>query len=259
MQDPRLREILEQVQAGGLGVDAALEGLLAYPINEPVENLGFARLDQERNLRRGFPEVIYGQGKTPEQIIQIMGALEEKNPGEPIMATRIDPEVARAILPDLPEVEYIADARILLLGPRRKPLHQGLIQIVCAGTSDMPVAEEAAHTAEIMGNRVGRLYDVGVAGLHRLLAVVPELRAARVIIVVAGMEGALASVVGGLVGCPLIAVPTSVGYGAGAGGQAALLAMLNSCSSGGTVVNIDNGFGAACAASIINRMSAANP
>lgn len=200
----------------------------------------------------GLPEIIYGPGKTPEQIVQIVRALREH--GQSALATRIDPDPAAQVLAVLPEGEYIADARLLWFGPAEVPVQgRGTIAVVCAGTSDLPVAREAAEVARRFGNKVEMLVDVGVAGLHRLLASTEVIRSAQVLIVVAGMEGALPSVVGGLVDKPVIAVPTSVGYGASLGGVAALLGMLNSCASNVAVVNIDNGFGAATVATLINR------
>ena len=220
--------------------------------NFDLEDMGYAILDLHRELRRGFPEAIYGEGKTTEQIKGIIASLLTKSDAN-IIATRCKKEVYVEIKKNIPEVEYHEAARMITV--RRKETDKlGSILVVCAGTSDLGVAEEAALTAEMMGNHVERLYDVGVAGLHRLMSAKEKLLNARVIIVVAGMEGALASVVGGLVDKPVIAVPTSVGYGASFGGIAALLSMLNCCSTGVTVVNIDNGFGAAYAAAVINQM-----
>lgn len=216
-------------------------------------DLGFARIDTARNDRQGFPEVIYCAGKTPEQCAEIMHRLSQCS--ENVLATRADEEVYAAIREKVSDVQYYPQAQIVAL--ERSPLHRDekrTVAVVTAGTSDIPVAEEAAITAEIMGNKVTRIYDVGVAGIHRLFAQLDAIRAANVLIVVAGMEGALASVVGGLVDKPVIAVPTSVGYGANFGGLSALLGMLNSCSAGVAVVNIDNGFGAGRLASIINHM-----
>ena len=248
MTADRMREILEQVAAGALRTDEALERVKRLPF----EDLGFAKVDHHRALRTGLPEVIFGQGKTADQIIAIARRLRDG--GQNVLVTRLNPDVAAAVLEAIPELTYSADARVASLrqtGPRSTG--RGTILIAAAGTADLPVAEEAALTAELLGNPVQRVYDVGVAGIHRLLAYNDQLRQAAVLIVVAGMEGALPSVVGGLADKPVIAVPTSVGYGASFGGLAALLAMLNSCVAGVTVVNIDNGFGAAVAADLINR------
>lgn len=213
----------------------------------------FACVDHDRHARRGFPEVIYGEGKTAKQVIAI--AREILSRSDQLLATRVSPQLARQFRRAIRGAHHHTEARALTVERRPLPKRGGVIGIVAAGTSDLPVAEEAVVTAEIMGNRVKRFYDVGVAGIHRLLGIKDELRSCAVVIVVAGMEGALPSVVAGLLDKPVIAVPTSVGYGASFGGVAALLAMLNSCSSGITVVNIDNGFGAAYAASLINRQS----
>ncbi len=214
-------------------------------------DLGFARIDLDRQRRRGVPEVVFGPGKSPEQIAAILKRLNAA--GQNGCATRVPPEAAVQILTALPRAVYHESARMLTRDVRPLPRKRGCVAVVCAGTTDIPVAEEAALTAERLGSRVDRIYDVGVAGLHRLLRRAEALRAARVLVVVAGMEGALPSVVAGLVNRPVIAVPTSVGYGASFGGLAALLAMLTSCASGVTVVNIDNGFGAGVAAAMINR------
>ncbi|MFQ5701230.1 MAG: nickel pincer cofactor biosynthesis protein LarB [Acidobacteriota bacterium] len=241
-----IKKVLEAVRAGRLGVRQAMDKLRGLP----VEDLGFARYDTHRALRRGFPEVIFAQGKTH---LQVLGILERIAPaGNPILVTRATEELYTQAVEVVPLARYHAEARAITVeaSRRRRPLRKGLL-VLTAGTSDIPVAEEAAVTAEIMGNEAARAFDVGVAGIHRLLSESKQLRAAKVIIVVAGMEGALPSVVGGLVSVPIIAVPTSQGYGASFGGLAALLAMLNSCSSGTTVVNIDNGFGAGYAASQI--------
>jgi NCAIR mutase (PurE)-related protein len=218
---------------------------------EAPENLGFARVDHGRTERQGFPEVIFGQGKTPEHTAQIAEAIVRR--GHSLLITRTTPAAFEAVLQRVPDVTFHEHARLI---ERRTdiPRGQGTILVAAAGTSDIPVAEEAAISAEVMGNDVDRLYDVGVAGLHRLLAERDRVLAAKVIIAVAGMEGALASVIGGLVRVPVIAVPTSVGYGASFGGLAALLAMLNSCATGVSVVNIDNGFGAAAIASTITHL-----
>ena len=235
-----------------MSVAQTLEQLKLYPY-ETIDS--FANLDHQRALRTGFPEVIYAEGKTPDQVAQIFRRLAEASPQ--VLATRLAPEVYAQIREQLPpDAVYHPSGRVLTL--ERQPDRTMLdgIAVVTAGTADIPVAEEAALTAELMGNRVCRITDVGVAGLHRLLDRLPELQAARVLVVVAGMEGALPSVVGGLTAAPVIAVPTSVGYGASFGGLAALLAMLNSCASGIGVVNIDNGFGAGTLAAKINRLAA---
>jgi NCAIR mutase (PurE)-related protein len=218
----------------------------------PFEDLGFARVDTHRALRQGFPEVILGVGKTPPQIAAIAARIVER--GQALLVTRAQPEAFDAVRAVVSGATYHADARAITLKQGDVPSGTGTVLIACAGTSDLPVAEEAAVTAELMGNDIDRIYDVGVAGIHRLLAEQPRLQRARVIIVVAGMEGALPSVVAGLVKVPVIAVPTSIGYGASFGGVAALLGMLNSCANGVAVVNIDNGFGAGCMASLINHL-----
>ena len=244
-----LRTLLEEVKEGRLSPDEAVQRMRAAPFETP---LGFATLDDHRALRTGQAEVIYGAGKTAAQIAAIVAAME-KNGQRDILITRLAPEAA-ALVAAQTTLAYHPLSRIGIVAQQAKKPLVGSIVIASAGTSDEPVCEEAALTAELFGNRVTRLSDVGVAGLHRLLAHVETLQSARVIIVVAGMEGALASVVGGLVDCPVIAVPTSVGYGASFEGLAALLAMLNACASGIGVVNIDNGYGAACLASRINQM-----
>ena len=248
MNQERLRRLLERYREGELPTSEVLEELARLPFREIPE----ARIDTHRALRQGLPEVVLGQGKTPEQIVRILRALREE--GSNLLVTRVTPEVAREVRVELPELTHHVAARLLVL-QQEPPQGAGLgrIVVVTAGTADVPVAEEAALTAELFGNKVERLYDVGVAGLHRLLASLDVIRNARVLIVVAGMEGALPSVVGGLVDSPVIAVPTSVGYGASFEGVAALLGMLNSCSANVTVVNIDNGFGAAYVATLINR------
>lgn len=248
MKDKKLRELLLGIKENQISLDEGLEQLKALP----YEDLGFAKIDHHRQLRQGFPEVIYGAGKTKEQIVMIAERLAERA-DKNILATRVDYEIYQAVQEKIPEAEYFELPRIILIR-RGEQKRRGHILVVSAGTSDLPVAEEAAITAEVMGNRVERIYDTGVAGIHRLLSQKDKLFAARVLIVVAGMEGALASVVGGLVDKPVIAVPTSVGYGASFGGLAALLAMLNSCASGVSVVNIDNGFGAGYQASLINQL-----
>lgn len=235
-----LRKLLDDVAAGRLAADAALARL----VNLPYEELAFAKLDHHRALRCGLPEVIFGAGKTAEQVEEIFARLAAG--GDTVLASRVTAEAAARVLARVPEAAYDALSRTILLRPRPiQAADAGLVAVVCAGTADLPVAEEARVTLRAMGVRAEAFVDVGIAGLHRLLAELPRLRDATVIIVVAGMEGALPSVVGGLVAAPVIAVPTSVGYGASFGGVAALLAMLNSCAAGVTVVNIDNGFGAA--------------
>jgi NCAIR mutase (PurE)-related protein len=248
MNPDRLKDLLARVGTGEVSPDAALQQLKLLPF----EDLGFAKVDHHRSLRTGLPEVIFGAGKTAEQIIDITRSL---NDGEHnVLVTRLDAVTAERLQAVFPDVTYSAHARVATL-IRTPPaiIGRGLILVVAAGTSDLPVAEEAALTAELMGNRVERVTDVGISGIHRLFAHREQLAEAAVLIVVAGMEGALPSVVGGLVDRPVIAVPTSIGYGASFGGLAALLAMLNSCAAGVTVVNIDNGFGAGVAASLMNR------
>lgn len=252
MTPERLRALLAEVAAGAVTVDDA-ERRLAW---EPFEDLPFASVDHHRALRQGFPEVVFGQGKTPEQVTAIAERIAAR--GDGFLATRLGADAAETLAARLPGIELNPLGRTAYLAPR-EPVSRsvrGTVLVVTAGTSDLPVAEEAAVTAAAFGNPVERLTDVGVAGIHRLLARGERLRSASVVIVVAGMEGALPSVVGGLVAVPVIAVPTSVGYGASFGGIAALLGMLNSCASGVTVVNIDNGFGAAAAASRINLLPA---
>jgi NCAIR mutase (PurE)-related protein len=243
-----IRELLLAVQAGNVSVDDALLQLK----QQPFADLGYAKVDLHRKVRQGANEVIYGEGKTPEQIIGILNAMEQ-NGQKNVLITRLDKEKASAINEKTP-ITYYENARVAIAGQMATPGGIGKIVVATGGTSDIPVAEEAALTAEFLGNPVVRLYDVGVAGLHRLLNHSEELMGASVVIAVAGMEGALASVVGGLADCPVIAVPTSVGYGASFGGVSALLAMLNSCASGVSVVNIDNGFGAGYLANMINHM-----
>ncbi len=247
--DPKaLREMLEAVQRGETNVDEALVTLRDLPFRD----LGFANVDHHRALRIGHPEVIYGAGKTAAQLLGIVREIAAH--GQNVLATRVSPEAGDWLMTQVPALHYDSLSRTLVLEQRHIELRgRGEICIVSAGTSDQPVAEEAAVTARALGNAVRTIYDVGVAGIHRLLAHRAELEAASVLIVVAGMEAALASVIGGLVPRPIIAVPTSVGYGASFGGIAALLGLLNSCAPGVTVVNIDNGFGAAYAASMINR------
>jgi NCAIR mutase (PurE)-related protein len=243
-----LRALLQAVQEGRLGIEEALRRIEACGFVE----LGFACLDTARAERQGFPEVIFCPGKTPEQVAELFSRLAAVHPN--LLATRAGSETYQAVREAVPAAEYSSTARLIYLWRERPAEPRGRILVITAGTADIPVAEEAALTAEVMGNRVERLYDVGVAGLHRLLARLDRLRQARVLVVVAGMEGALASVVGGLVARPVIAVPTSVGYGANFAGLAPLLTMLNSCAAGVAVVNIDNGFGAGYLASLINRV-----
>ena len=247
MNQEHIRQLLEQVASGNLEPDKALEQLRDLPF----ENLGFAHIDHHRALRTGYPEVIFGQGKTREQILSIAERITEH--GSQMLATRLAEDAVQALLERFPQAEHDVLARTVLVPAPQTPPQTGLVAVVSAGTSDLPVAREAVVTAQAMGAHVEEIYDVGVAGLHRLLAYREQLQKARVIVVVAGMEGALASVVGGLVDIPVVAVPTSIGYGASFQGVAALLAMLNSCASGVVVVNIDNGFGAGYAAALINR------
>jgi pyridinium-3,5-biscarboxylic acid mononucleotide synthase len=247
-----LQDLLERVAQGELTIDAAREHLLAILRSSPFEDLGFARVDHHRSVRQGFPEVILGLGKTPTQIAAISAEIVGR--GSTLLVTRADETAYQAVRALVPGALYYADARLITLRQQDVTPGKGTIMVAAAGTSDLPIAEEAARTAELMGNDVDRLYDVGVAGLHRLLGERSRLSSARVIIVVAGMEGALPSVVAGLVSAPVIAVPTSIGYGASFGGIAALLGMLNSCALGVSVVNIDNGFGAAATASLINHL-----
>lgn len=245
-----LKALLEAVRDGTVAPEEALVKIKT----EPYADLGFAKVDLHRRLRQGNAEVVYGAGKTPEQIVGILNAMREHGQTS-VLITRINEEAAGAVAREV-AITYHKEAKIAVMGALSQPDGLGKIVVAAGGTSDIPVAEEAALTAEFLGNEVIRLYDVGVAGLHRLLAHKEQIVSASVIIAVAGMEGALASVVGGLADCPVIAVPTSVGYGASFGGISALLAMLNSCASGVTVVNIDNGFGAGFAASRINHMEA---
>ena len=247
-----LQDLLDCVRRGDLDPSTAAGRILTALRAAPFEDLGFARVDTHREVRQGFPEVILGIGKTPSQIASIAETIVAA--GQALLVTRADAEAYDAVRARVPAVTYHAIARAITLDRGDAPAGKGTILIACAGTSDLPVAEEAAVTAELMGNRIDRLYDVGVAGLHRLLSEQARLQSARVIVVVAGMEGALPSVVAGLVEVPVIAVPTSVGYGASFGGVAALLGMLNSCANGVSVVNIDNGFGGACMASLINHL-----
>ncbi len=243
-----MQNILDQVSEGKMNPQEAAEQLKDLP----YQDIGFANIDQHRNIRTGYPETIYCEGKTPEQVVAIIDKMKEQNTN--ILGTRASLEVFEKVKEMIPEADYYPAARVIVVKKRNELLSEKTIAIVTAGTSDIPVAEEAAITAETMGNQVDRIYDVGVAGIHRLFGKLDRIRAANVIIVVAGMEGALASVVGGLVDKPIIAVPTSVGYGASFGGVAALLTMLNSCATGVAVVNIDNGFGAGYLASNINQL-----
>ena len=244
------KRLLEKFRAGSVGADEVLRAFQAAP----VADLGFAQVDLHRALRKDFPEVIFGAGKSPEQVLAITRKLVERE--QHVLVTRLTPEHARALKKKFRRAVFHEAARCVTIESRPREKRPGFIAVICAGTSDLPVAEEAAVTAEVMGNRVTRISDVGVAGLHRLLRRLDDVQRANVVIVVAGMEGALPSVVAGLVSRPVIAVPTSVGYGASFGGLAALLGMLNSCGSGVTVVNIDNGFGAGYAASQINALAA---
>lgn len=244
------KEILEAVQNGTLSVEDALLKIRTAPF----EDIGYAKVDLHRKVRQGAAEVIYGAGKTPEQMIGIISSMKEHGQNT-ILITRIGQEAADEI-EKVHALTYHKLAKVAIIGELPKPSGIGKVVIATGGTSDIPVAEEAALTAEVLGNEVTRLYDVGVAGIHRLLAHNEDVMSASVIIAIAGMEGALASVVGGLADCPVIAVPTSVGYGASFGGISALLSMLNSCASGVSVVNIDNGFGAGYLASMINHMEA---
>jgi NCAIR mutase (PurE)-related protein len=243
-----IENLLNDVKKGKITVDEALEVLQNFPYTD----LGYARIDHHREMRTGYPEIIYCAGKTTEQMTGIFRVMSEKENN--IIGTRADVEMFESVKNIIPEAVYYKSARIISVQRKKMVLPESKIAVITAGTSDIPVAEEAAVTAELLGNEVLRIFDAGVAGIHRLVDKLPEIRKCRVIIVIAGMEGALASVVGGLVNKPVIAVPTSVGYGANFGGISALLAMLTSCSTGVTVVNIDNGFGAGFSASMINQM-----
>ena len=249
MKIEAIRSLLKKVKSGKLSVDKAMEGLK----NLPFEELHFAKIDHHRSIRTGYPEVIYSQGKSLAQLVMIFEKLLKKSGN--IMATRASKEAYEAVRKKIPDAVYHEAAGIITVDRSKIKKQKGIIAVVTAGTSDIPVAEEAAVTAEELGNEVLRVYDVGVAGIHRLFASMGNINKASVLVVVAGMEGALASVVGGLVDKPVIAVPTSIGYGASFGGLAALLAMLNSCASGVGVVNIDNGFGAGFLASKINKLT----
>jgi NCAIR mutase (PurE)-related protein len=249
MQTDKLKLLLDQVRMGQVAVDTALDELRHLPF----ENIdGFATLDNHRALRTGFPEVIFGQGKRPTQVVGVVRRLSEHN--DKVMVTRVDKAMAEEIQAELPELTYHPLPRLLVLDRSAPAEKRPGVLVVTAGTADMPVAEEAAITSELMGNAVERMFDVGVAGIHRLLGQTERLWQATVVVVVAGMDGALPSVVGGLVSAPVIAVPTSVGYGASFNGLSALLTMLNSCATGVAVVNIDNGFGAGYMASLINQL-----
>ena len=243
-----IRKLLESVRSGDVSVDDALLKIKM----SPFEDIGYAKVDLHRRVRQGAAEVIYGAGKTPEQIAGIVQTMTRHGQNR-ILITRMSPEAAAVVRQTVP-LDYRADARVGIVGGIPEPDGIGKVVIATGGTSDIPVAEEAALTAEILGSQVVRLYDVGVSGVHRLLALMELIMDASVIIAIAGMEGALASVIGGLADCPVIAVPTSVGYGASFGGVSALLSMLNSCASGVSVVNIDNGFGAGYLANRINHM-----
>ncbi len=244
----RLNDILSQVEKGDMSAEEALQQLKHYP----YEDLDFAKIDHHRELRRGFPEIVFGMGKTEEQIRNISRSIIDK--GSNLLVTRVNPEVFANLHQDIPELAYNEPGRAMYYKIKSPPQGKGKVAIMTAGTSDIPVAEEAAVTCDLLGNAVEKIYDVGVAGIHRLFGEFPRLKDARVIIVAAGMEGALPSVVAGITDIPIIAVPTSVGYGANLNGITALLAMLNSCPGGVAVVNIDNGFGAAYLASLINHL-----
>lgn len=248
MNVKEIEKLLNNVKKGETSIEEALDTLKNFPYTD----LGFARIDNHREMRTGFPEIIYCAGKSVEQVREIVRVMSEKENN--VIGTRANQEMFEAVKSIIPGAVYYPLARIISVQKKKPDVPETSIAIITAGTSDMPVAEEAAITAELLGNKVIRIYDAGVAGIHRLVDKLPEIRGCRVIVVIAGMEGALASVVGGLVDKPVIAVPTSVGYGANFGGISALLAMLTSCSTGVTVVNIDNGFGAGFSASMINKM-----
>lgn len=248
MTGKEVEKLLKDVREGKKSVEEALEVLKSFPYTD----LGFARIDHHREIRTGYPEIVYCAGKTNEQVRDIFRVMIEKESN--VIGTRANPEMYESVKKTFPKAVYFNEAKIISVQNKKPEIPDTSIAVITAGTSDIPVAEEAAVTAELLGNKVLRIYDAGVAGIHRLVDKLPEIRSCRVIIVIAGMEGALASVVGGLVDKPVIAVPTSVGYGASFGGISALLAMLTSCSAGVTVVNIDNGFGAGFSASMINRM-----
>ena len=248
MTKKEVEKLLKDVKNGHKSVEEALEVLKNFPYTD----LGFAKIDHHREIRTGYPEIIYCAGKTVEQIVEIFRVMVKREHN--VIGTRANEEMYEAIKKISPDALYYREARIISIQRKKPPRPKSSIAVITAGTSDISVAEEAAVTAELLGNNILRIYDAGVAGIHRLVDKLPEIRNCRVIIVIAGMEGALASVVGGLVDKPVIAVPTSVGYGANFGGISALLAMLTSCSTGVTVVNIDNGFGAGFSASMINQM-----
>lgn len=249
MNVKEVEKLLNDVKKGDTTVDKALDVLKNFPYTD----LGFARIDHHREMRTGYPEIIYCAGKSVEQVKEIVKVMSERENN--VIGTRANQEMYEAVRSIIPEVVYYPMARIISVQKKIPETPESSIAVITAGTSDMPVAEEAAITAELLGNKVLRIYDAGVAGIHRLVDKLPEIRKCRVVVVIAGMEGALASVVGGLIDKPVIAVPTSVGYGANFGGISALLAMLTSCSTGVTVVNIDNGFGAGFSASMINKMA----
>jgi pyridinium-3,5-biscarboxylic acid mononucleotide synthase len=253
MQAEDIRELLDEVRTGARSVENALGRLRDLPF----EDLGYARLDHHRALRKGFPEVVFCEGKRVDQIIEILERLSLKH--RRVLATRASREVFAAVHDRIPGAEYFPEARIIQLGPNGAEPTPTVVLVICAGTADINVAEEAVVTALAMGSRVERLYDVGVAGVHRLLAARDTLNSANVVVVVAGMDGALPAIVGGLVAAPVIAVPTSVGYGTGLGGTAALMTMLNACAPGIAVVNIDNGFGAGYLAHLINCRAMSEP
>jgi pyridinium-3,5-biscarboxylic acid mononucleotide synthase len=248
MDQEQIRALLEQVKGGSVAIDKAIDRLQ----HMPFEDLGFAKLDHHRTLRHGMPEVIFGQNKAPEHILGIAEKLLDRNPN--LLATRVSQEAADLVRSRILDAEYFPLARVVRVWRDRKVLGKGKIAVVCAGTADLPVAEECRLTLEVMGNEVDAIADVGVAGIHRLLANLERLRQCRVVIAVAGMEGTLPTAIGGLVSAPVIGVPTSVGYGSHFHGLAPLLSMLNSCASNVTVVNIDNGFGAGYSASLMNRL-----
>jgi len=249
MNVKEVEKLLNDVKSGTTTVDKALEVLKNFPYTD----LGFARIDHHREMRTGYPEIIYCAGKSVDQVKEIVRVMSERENN--VIGTRANQDMYDAVKSIIPSAVYHPMARIISVQKKKPEMPESSIAVITAGTSDMPVAEEAAITAELLGNKVLRIYDAGVAGIHRLVDKLPEIRTCRVVVVIAGMEGALASVVGGLVDKPVIAVPTSVGYGANFGGISALLAMLTSCSTGVTVVNIDNGFGAGFSASMINKMA----
>lgn len=249
MNIKEVENILKDVKSGNTTVEDALEVLKNFPYTD----LGFARIDHHREIRTGYPEIVYCAGKTVEQVREIIRVMSERENN--VIGTRANQEMFDAVKSIIKDAVYYSVARIISVQKKKPAPPESMIAVITAGTSDMPVAEEAAVTAELLGNNIVRIYDAGVAGIHRLVDKLPEIRKCKVVIVIAGMEGALASVVGGLVDKPVIAVPTSVGYGANFGGISALLAMLTSCSTGVTVVNIDNGFGAGFSASMINKQA----